>query len=392
MNILYLCDEYPPCQHGGIGSVTQNLAREMTKKGHKIFVCGLYPYYRKAKSFEEDQGVNVYRKFYGNKLILKLSKHKFFGRIINIKNSFLEYTAFLKQFIDKNKIDIIEIPDFNEVFRYTGPRFITYPDFGIPVIVILHGSFSFFDYLEKVKYIDKNIFRKEYNLIQNADLVLALSEFTKRVNKEIFNYSKDITVIYNGISIIGANRYKEVSDYKSVVFAGTLAEKKGVLSLVKAWEKVVLEIPSARLFIYGKGDGDILEKVNRIISYKTRGSIELKGYVNRSKLSEIYVSASCAIFPSYAESFSMAPLESMLIGCPTIFTKRASGEELITHEINGLLIDPDNIQEITTTIIKILSDRKSAIEMGRKGAELVKKKFNISIIANQHINLYQSLL
>lgn len=392
MNILYLCDEYPPCQHGGIGSVTQNLTREITKKGHKVFVCGLYPYYRKAKLFEEDQGVNVYRKFYGNKLILKLSKHKFFGRIINIKNSFLEYTAFLKQFIDKNKIDIIEIPDFNEVFRYTGPRFITYPDFGIPVIVTLHGSFSFFDHLEREKIFDKSIFRKEYTLIQNADLVLALSEFTKRVNKEIFNYSKDIAVIYNGISIIEANRYKEDSDSKLVVFAGTLAEKKGVLSLVKAWEKVVLEIPSARLLIYGKGDGDILEKVNRIISDKTRGSIELKGYVNRSKLSEIYVSASCAIFPSYAESFSMAPLESMLTGCPTIFTKRASGEELITHEINGLLIDPDNIREITTTIIKMLSDRKSAIEMGRKGAELVKKKFNISVIANQHINLYQSLL
>ena len=109
-------------------------------------------------------------------------------------------------------------------------------------------------------------------------------------------------------------------------------------------------------------------------------------------LSDIYKSSSCSIFPSYAESFSMAPLESMLAGCPTIFTKRASGEELITHEINGLLIDPDNIREITTAIIKMLSDRKSAIEMGRKGAELVKQKFNISVIANQHINLYQSLL
>ena len=81
MNILYLCDEYPPCQHGGIGSVTQSLARELVSKGHKVSVCGFYPYYRTAAAYEEDFGVQAYRYFYGNWLLLKLSRHKYFGRI-----------------------------------------------------------------------------------------------------------------------------------------------------------------------------------------------------------------------------------------------------------------------------------------------------------------------
>jgi glycosyltransferase involved in cell wall biosynthesis len=155
---------------------------------------------------------------------------------------------------------------------------------------------------------------------------------------------------------------------------------------------VIAEIPSARLILYGKGDREILEKIKKLISDKTRGSIELKGYVSRFLLTEIYRTASCAIFPSYAESFGMAPLESMLTGCPTIFTNRSSGNELITNGITGLLVDPDNIAEISGALIKMLSDRKSAEEMGRRGAKFIKNNYNISVIAEKHISLYKSVL
>lgn len=391
MNILYLCDEYPPCQHGGIGTATQNLARAMVLKGYKVSVCGFYPYYRTALPFEIDSGVKVYRRFYGNNLLLKLSRHRYLGRIVNIESKFYSYTRFLIDLIKKNGIDIIEMPDFNEVFRNTGPRFISFPDFGIPTVIKLHGTYSFFDHLEIENSYNKSIYKKERNLLQNANKVLAISEFSTKVVRDIFNYTKNIPVIYNGIPLTELHNYKGDSGIQTVVFAGTLAEKKGVLSLIKAWEKVVTEIPSARLLLYGKGGMGILEKINKFISDKGHGSIQLKGFVNNFFLSEIYSTASCAIFPSYAESFGMAPLESMVAGCPTIFTKRTSGEELIINGINGLLIDPDNIQEIADAIVKMLTDRKSAIEMGRKGSETIKKKFNISVIADQHIDLYQSL-
>ena len=120
--------------------------------------------------------------------------------LVNIEGKFNSYTKFLKEFIKNNKIDIIEIPDFNEVFRYTGPRFIKYPDFGIPTIIKLHGTYSFFDHLKKEYSFNESIYKKENYLIQNANKVLSVSEFTKRVVKDIFNYSKDIPVIYNGIS------------------------------------------------------------------------------------------------------------------------------------------------------------------------------------------------
>ena len=61
MNILYLCDEYPPGQHGGIGTSVRSMARELVKQGHRVVVAGLYsPGYGGADEFV-DNGVKVYR-------------------------------------------------------------------------------------------------------------------------------------------------------------------------------------------------------------------------------------------------------------------------------------------------------------------------------------------
>ena len=61
MNILYLCDEYPPGRHGGIGTAVQLLAREMVQQGHKVIVAGFYEWGYGQKDEFEDMGVKVYR-------------------------------------------------------------------------------------------------------------------------------------------------------------------------------------------------------------------------------------------------------------------------------------------------------------------------------------------
>jgi glycogen synthase len=392
LNILYLCDEYPPCKHGGIGTVTQFLARELVKKRHKVTVCGFYPYYRTALPIEDDFGVKVYRRFYGSRLSLYLSRHKSLGKLFNIENEFNSYTHFLIELIKKQEIDLIEIPDFNEAFRYTGSRFISFPDFGISTIVKLHGSYSFVNRTVKGMPFSRSIYEKEKYLVHSASKVLAVSNFSKKEAEEIFGYSKSIAVIHNGISAIQTNRAFNNSNNKYVVYAGTIAEQKGVISLIKAWGMVVEKFPSAKLFLYGKGDIKTLDKINNCITENIKGSVEIKGFIHSSLLPKIFSEASCAIFPSYIESFSMAPLESMQVGCPTIYTKRASGKELISDRVNGLLVDPDDLNEIANAILYILCNPQIAQEMGKKGAHTISEKYCISSVADRHLELYSGLI
>jgi glycosyltransferase involved in cell wall biosynthesis len=392
MNILYLCDEYPPCHHGGIGTITQILARKLVEKGHQIVICGFYPYYRTALPFENDRGVKVNRYFYGNKIKLKLSKQKYLGRFVNVKIEFNNYLKFLKNTVEECNIEIIEMPDYNEVFRYSGPKFIQFPDFGVPKVVKVHGGDSFFSFIRTNTVCKDLLYRKEEKLLSDASLVLAISEYSKALIKSIFDYRKEIPVIYNGIEINRTINYSEDQYKKTVVFAGTITEKKGIFSLVKSWEKVISEVPESCLYIYGKGSRRTLKYLNNLINDRTKNSIHIEGFTDKETLQKVYSSASCAIFPSYAESFGMAPLEAMVIGCPTIFTRRTSGPELIKDREEGLLVDPDNIEDISQAIIFLLLNREYALETGRNGALKVKSHFDISKIADQHIDLYNKLI
>ena len=59
-------------------------------------------------------------------------------------------------------------------------------------------------------------------------------------------------------------------------------------------------------------------------------------------LVEEFQRARVIVLPSYAEGFSLTPLHAMAAGCPTVYTSRGSGPEVIEDGRDGLLIDPDD--------------------------------------------------
>jgi len=61
MNVLFICEEYPPGKNGGIGTMVRMLGREMVKQGHNVYVAGLYPHGYGEADYEEDEGVKVWR-------------------------------------------------------------------------------------------------------------------------------------------------------------------------------------------------------------------------------------------------------------------------------------------------------------------------------------------
>ncbi|NQU32489.1 MAG: glycosyltransferase family 4 protein [Bacteroidetes bacterium] len=391
MKILLLCDEYPPSVHGGIGSITKILAKEYVRMGHQVIICGFYPYFRQGADFEIQDGVNVYRAFYGSKIRLKVSKHWFLGKIINIKRPFKKYTQFLKQIIDKNQIDIIEIPDYNEAFVFSGSKFLSFPDFGIPRVVKLHGSSTCLSHINKSYSYNLKIFEKEKALLSSANHIVGVSEYIRKLSFELFQLENNNSVIYNGVTINREQQY-EPDNNINVIYAGKITEKKGVHSLLKAWNSVISEYPLAKLFLYGTSTPKTLKSSLALIEEKYKYSVKFMGFTNNEYLSSVYRKATCAIFPSYAESFGMTPLESMKEACPTIFTRRTSGSEIITDFYDGILIDPDNIGEISDAILFMLKNRKEATQMGIKGAEKIRKYFTSGRIAEQQINLFNKLI
>jgi glycogen synthase len=394
MNILYICDEYPPGKTGGIGTMTQVLARELVRQNHSVYVIGLYSYRYGEKDYENDKGVEVYRLRYGLNLSV-IGKNRiynlyekmpsFIRKRLNGEKAYYTFLNFVRDFIKNNKIDIIEVPDFSTYSKYIGVME-NWPELSIPLIVRLHGSASYTN-SELGVYTTKKAFDSDKLLYKRADAISAVSNHVAHKIKNIFQLEEKPTVIYNSINVPEIIKPKE-KKLKNVVFAGTLIAQKGIVSLMKAWNLVVEKHPDAELIVYGRGKTKPLEE---ILSPKSKKTILFKGFAPKEKIIESLSSSILGVFPSYTETFGLTVIEAMSVETPVIYTKRSCGPEIIEHGVNGILVSPDNIEEIADAIITMFENPELRNKMGKNGYETVRKKFNIEDSVHQHIEFYNSV-
>ncbi|WP_295791240.1 glycosyltransferase family 4 protein [Mucilaginibacter sp.] len=398
MNILYLCDEYPPGRHGGIGTSVRLLAQQMAKHGNKVVVAGLYgPGYGGADEFD-DEGVKVFRfrrgynfDFLGNETSLLswvglrlLNESGLMER--DIKKSLAIYQIRLEEIIAEYNIDIVEMPDYNDYVRFC-KSVVLFPKLSVPVIVKMHGTITYFKN-EAKQAVPANVLQMEQVILNQATGVSSASKYTADKSALYLSYNKQITVLYNGIdtNIPAANIIKKA---KQVIFTGTLVEKKGILQLVKAWNIVNKSHPDARLFILGKGP---LQKVRAYLNAAGESSVIFKGHVATNELYSFLQESAISVFPSYAEAFALAPLEAMACGTAVINSNRTSGPELLGDETTGLLIDPDNVEQIASSIVYLLNNPDVCTRLAKNGYERLKERFEISKIAQENLAFYQKVL
>jgi glycosyltransferase involved in cell wall biosynthesis len=397
MNILYLCDEYPPGQHGGIGTAVRLLARQMVKMGHKVIVAGLYtPGYGGEDEFEDD-GVKVYRyrwltdsKWVETKDFLpgKITK-----RVLNatgitqriLEKSIQQFAEKLELLIAEHNIDMVEMPDYNDYVRFC-TSYLPFPKLSVPIIVKMHGSITYTRQVTRqpASYIVK----MEQHILNQSTAVVGVSQYMAAQSAKYLYYNKPVEVLYNGIdaNIVSGEFDK---NHKQVIFTGTLVQSKGIYQLAKAWNVVIKSVPDAQLLVSGRGDQ---QKANSFLTDVAKPTVKFTGHVSAEELFKHLSQSAIGVFPSYSEAFALAPMEAMACGVAVINTNRASGPELIDDGIDGVLIDPDNVEQIASAIIRLLSNPDICRSIAKKGNGKVKTNFDIAEIATKHICFYNKVL
>lgn len=393
MNILFICDEYPPGPNGGIGSITRSLATELVRQGHSVCVAGLYSYEFGGKAYEEQDGVKIWRMYYGFRLgssafLYKLQRNlpASIKRICFAKKDFRNYCRFIENIVVQEQINIIEHPDWISYGYDLGLEDVRLPATKVPVLLKLHGSRTYFDAtLGKAENLrQKNIDRQ---LMQRADSIVAVSKFTAQLNQQLFPDCPEIGVLYNGVPLQEFPQAERPG--KIVIFAGSLVEKKGIFQLMKAWPAVLERIPDAQLIVLGKGDQGPLKA---LVPVDMRSSLHFLGHRSGEEVSTQMRSASVAALPSYSETFGLVAIEAMRSGCATIFTTRTCGPEIIEDEKEGLLVDPDDVTGISDKIVRLLLNTELRQRLAIAGHEKVRACFEISDCVRQHVRHYEVMI
>lgn len=372
MKLCFECSEYPPGPHGGIGSLIQILARGLVQAGHEVRVIGMYPRSYPAPDLETDQGVHIRR--------LRLSGGRW-GWIPARRRLY----GVVKAWVRAGEVDLIEVPDF-------GAPAAGWPRLPVPVITRLSGSESYFR-SEMGQAPRWTTFRLEQASLRRADFICSESKYIAKKTRALFHLAGEADrVIYNPVEVPVSIR-ADLRVPKSVMFAGTLTRKKGIISLVRAWPIVRKQVPDAQLHIWGK-DGQteqgesMQEYLATIIPPDVKGSVIFHGHVALAELLAGFLRAGIVVLPSYSEGFALTPLHAMAAGCPVIYTSRGSGPELIDDGVTGLLIDPDQPGQIAGAILRLLADPAGAQLIGARARETVGARFSWRTLLAENESFY----
>lgn len=400
MNILFSCDEYPPIKTGGIGVATKITAEALVKRGHKVYVVGGWPWGEKLPFESKMNGVVIYRlsyfkwlryfdflpKRYRNLVLSALRKS---GLMSGLVSKELRKTEMLiDNIIQREKIDLLELPDYNVLSMYFH-KSIKFERFLCPTIMRVHGSPSFLNFYKNDTHDVKKKIVDKANL-GRADYVCAVSNFSSEYVIRELNVSKEkVSVIYNPIETCFFD-VKDIPEKRNnIVFFGKVIETKGAFTLLKAFNRIASKYPEITLTLLGKGE---IERAKDLVEKACNHRVLFCGYVNRDRLQNEIQSSMFCVIPSYFETFGMAALEVMACKKALIYTKRASGPELISHGVDGLLVDPENVDEIFDAMDLLISNESLRDKIAEQGFKRAYSQFREQVIVGELEKYYENVL
>jgi glycosyltransferase involved in cell wall biosynthesis len=210
--------------------------------------------------------------------------------------------------------------------------------------------------------------------LRAADRLIALSRHEVGVLKRLGIAPEKIAMIplWVDVPYIESVPYSEsvAAGYSSphVLFLGQLKERKGYDTLAHAMPLVLEKCPTTIFLFAGQNPARSghLEAICR--ENGSFSSLVLLGKVDEESKVRLMRSADCLVYPTRYESFGLPPLEAMAAGCPVIATYLPVVSEMVQHEVNGLLVEPESPSALAAGIVRLLAEpglRARLVEGGR---------------------------
>lgn len=212
---------------------------------------------------------------------------------------------------------------------------------------------------------------------KRANAIISVSHSAKDEIIKLFGIPPEkITPIYHGFKRICQEPQTAVElPEKFFFFAGTIKERKNVLSIVRGLHILKQKHPTTihKVVIGGKKAGPYYKK---ILAYIQDNNLEddilFLDYINDNQLSYVYRKAEALVFPSLIEATGNPIQEAMDCGTPVI-TSNIFGPAELGSDGSAVLVDPYKPEEIAGAMYAIISDSAFREKLVTQGHEQVKK-------------------
>jgi glycosyltransferase involved in cell wall biosynthesis len=374
MKIVFLCSEYPPRPHGGIGTFVQTLARTLQKRGHTVTVVGL----GQEEKESADGAIRV--------ITLRQSNIRFVGNLI----SRLRLRRWLASLARAGQVDIIETPDYGGLVPLGVPQ--------TPVVVRLHlTTTSIYKHAGWKVPLGVSLYERR-TLAANPNWI-GVSQHILDATKQLFQILPEHSaVIYNPVPPLPSDS-PEVPGLPTnfVLYAGQVSRRKGVLVLAEAAREFMPSRPDLHVVYVGgeiaaSGSQPMSEHIHRIVGPGLAKRVHILGHVNRETVIACMKRARVFVFPSNLEALPLVPLEAMGCGLPVVCTKYPPGPEIIVDGVNGLLADPAAPKDFSEKIARLLDNPDLAHRLAADAKEMVDRRFSLEKCAQDTVRFYEECI
>ncbi|PIR41802.1 MAG: hypothetical protein COV30_01245 [Candidatus Yanofskybacteria bacterium CG10_big_fil_rev_8_21_14_0_10_37_15] len=178
-------------------------------------------------------------------------------------------------------------------------------------------------------------------------------------------------------------------------FAGAIGRRKGIHLIIQALKDIIKEISNAHFILVGSGEyereiSDLLDKLN-LGDYVTKIP-----WADREELRRILSVSDIFLYPSlpfggWEEQFGYSMAEASLMELPVISTFSGSIEEVVLHNKTGILVSPDNVEELKGAMFILARDEDFRKRLGLAGRKYVNENFSHEVVAKRFYDFFEKI-
>lgn len=277
---------------------------------------------------------------------------------------------------------------------------------GKPSVITLHGLGTLDS---SVKH---SIIKRLYRWIsfKSADLIIGTSSEMVEVAKRFVRNEK-IRLIPNAVNTEEFKPLSKSNNIKKknlvVLSARRLNPKNGVQYLIDAIPFIIAETDLVEFWIMGEKKLESYLK-KRVQNKGMEKYVKFIGEIPNKQMKYYYNLADILVFPSSAESTSIACLEAMAMEKVVVASSLGPYKVLLGDNERGVLVKlfdressdyeaplilpTDRLKEISNAIVYLSKDEKVRKMFGKRARKFVKENYDWNIISNEIIQIYEELL
>ena len=236
---------------------------------------------------------------------------------------------------------------------------------GKKVILHMHASRfkDFYKESNKKDWILKNL--------KNVDRLIVLSESWKEWFISIGLEADKIEVLHNITAYPKPMPEAKVADNKvHYLFLGEIGPRKGVFDMLKGVATHKEEM-NDRVEIRIGGNKNETQLKTFIKDNGLDNIVKFEGFVSGENKLRLLNWADVFILPSHNEGLPIAILEAMSYGCVIISTPVGGIPEVVFPSVNGILVPPGNIEEISSAIMRYAKNSTLLEKEGKESLKIV---------------------